>query len=136
MSKRRSVWVYAASAALPPTEWAALDATGLRPLCSEAGTHPFPQSVRIPTLSLHPAVDPMPDFPEFPSAEEQKRKRRQEEENRSQDEPQDDQNQAQDEADERLERTQDAHDDSNVRGLPPTTSRSVTFMAPLLSGAL
>jgi hypothetical protein len=92
--------------------------------------------VGIPTLSLHPAVDSMPDFPELPSAEEQERDGGQEEQNRSQDEPQDDQNQAQDEADERLERTQDGHDDPNVWGLSLTTSRSVTFMAQLLSGAL
>jgi hypothetical protein len=59
--------------------------------------------VRIPTLSLHPAVDPMPDSPELPSAEEQERDGRQEEQNGSQDEPQDDQNEPQDQADERLE---------------------------------
>jgi hypothetical protein len=50
--------------------------------------------VRIPTLSLHPAVDPVPDSPELPSAEEQERDGRQEEQNRSQDEPQDDQDEA------------------------------------------
>jgi hypothetical protein len=78
----------------------------------------------------------MPDSPELPSAEEQERDGGEEEQNRSQDEPQDDQDEAQDEADDRLERTQDDHDDPTVWGLPPTTSRSVTFMAPLLSGAL
>lgn len=57
----------------------------------------------MPALSIHPAADPMPDSPELPSAEEQKRNGRQEEQNRSQYEPQDDQNEPQDEANDRLE---------------------------------
>jgi hypothetical protein len=45
----------------------------------------------MPTLSLHPAADPMLDSPVLPSAEEQERDGRQEEQHGSQDEPHDDQ---------------------------------------------
>ena len=84
-------WVDVRSAALTTTGWAGSIATCLGRLCSEAATHPFPQPVRIPTLSVHPAADPMTDSPELPSAEEEERHGRQEEQNRSQYQPQDDQ---------------------------------------------
>jgi hypothetical protein len=72
-------------------------------LRSKAAAQPLPQPARLPTASIHPAVDPVSDSPEHPTAKEQERAGCEGEQNWTQDETEHHQNKPQDESDDRLQ---------------------------------